>query len=198
MFLPNYFYEKDLYTLNSSVSLFVILLKYHEPSVYNRLDSTEIKPEMYATNSITTLMTGKLKIGLVYELMEKIIKCQAPLIIHFILVALFIYQREMIINCDKIYLASLMAALTITNMDELNAVFDLASKLGEQTPFSYRILANKIGFLKKNNKDIKRSYELYQPKTIPAMPIFPLEIFNITNRTSVLNVKIINQVVEII
>ena len=185
LFLPNYFYEKDLYSLQSSLSLFVILLKYHEPSVYNRLDSTEIKPEMYATSSITTLMTGKLKIDLVYELMEKIIKSQDPLIMHFILVALFIYQREMIINCDKTYLASLMTTLTITNSDELNAIFDLALKLREQTPYSYRILANKIGFLKKNNRDIKRTYELYQPQTLPAMPIFPLEIFNITNRTSV-------------
>ena len=70
-FLPNYFYQKDLYSLKSSLGLFVILLKYHEPSVYNRLDSTEIMPEMYATNPLTTLMSGKLKIDLVYELWEK-------------------------------------------------------------------------------------------------------------------------------
>ena len=184
-FLPNYFYEKDLYSLQSSLGLFLILLKYHEPSVYNRLDTTEIKPEMYATSSITTLMTGKLKLDLVYELIERIIKSQDPLIIHFLLVALFINQREMIINCDKSYLASLMTTLTITSIEELNTVFDLALKLREQTPYSFRILANKIGFLKKNNKDIKKAYELYQPQSIPAMPIFPLEIFNITNRTSV-------------
>ena len=57
-FLPNYFYQRDLYSLKSSLGLFVILLKYHEPSVYNRLDSTEILPEMYATNPLTTLMSG--------------------------------------------------------------------------------------------------------------------------------------------
>ena len=53
-YLPNYFYEKEIYSLQSSLSLFVILLKYHEPSVYNRFDSTEIMPQMYATNSIIT------------------------------------------------------------------------------------------------------------------------------------------------
>ena len=100
-FLPNYFYQKDLYSLKSSLGLFVILLKYHEPSVYNRLDSNEILPEMYATSPLSTLMSGKLKIDLVYELWEKIIKTQDPLIIHFLLVALYIYHREMIINCDK-------------------------------------------------------------------------------------------------
>ena len=184
-FLPNYFYEKDLYSLKSSLSLFLILLRYHEPSVYNRLDITEIRPEAYATSSITTLMSGKLKINLVYELMEKIIQCQDPLIIHFILVALFIHQREMIINCDKFYVATLMTTLTITSIEELNTVFNLALKLREQTPYSYRILVNKIGFLKKNNKDIQKNYELYQPQSIPAMPIFPTEIFNITNRNRV-------------
>ena len=184
-FLPNYFYEKDLYSLQSSLSLFLILLRYHEPSVYNRLDVTEIRPEAYATNSITTLMSGKLKLNLVYELMEKIIQCQDPLIMHFILVALFIHQREMIINCDKFYVATLMTTLTITSIEELNTIFNLALKLREQTPYSYRILVNKIGFLKKNNKDIKKTFELYQPQSIPAMPIFPTEIFNITNRNRV-------------
>ena len=184
-FLPNYFYEKELYSLQSSLGMFLILLRYHEPSVYSRLDTSEIKPEMYATNSLTTLMIGKLKLDLVYELMEKIIKCQDSLITHFILVALFIYQREMIINCDRNYVPSLMTTLTITSIKELDDVFNLALKLREQTPYSYRILVNKIGFLKKNNKNIKETYEKYQPRSIPAMPIFPLEIFNITNRTCV-------------
>jgi hypothetical protein len=184
-FLPNYFYEKELYSLQSSLALFVILLKYHEPVVYNRLDITDIKPEMYATNPITTLMIGKMKIDLVFELIEKIIKCQDPLIIHFMLVALFIHHREMIINCDRTYLATLITSLTISNLEELNTIFDLAIKLRKQTPYSYRILANKIGFLKKKNKDIKKAYEFYKPQSIPAMPIFPLEIFKITNNSSV-------------
>ena len=45
-YLPNYFYEKEIYSLESSLYLFVILLKYHEPSVYNRFDSNEIMPQM--------------------------------------------------------------------------------------------------------------------------------------------------------
>ena len=182
-FLPNYFYEKDLCSLQSSLGLFVILLKYHEPSVYNRFDVNEIKPEMYATNPITTFMISKIKIDLVYELMEKIIKCQDPLIIHFLLVAIFIYNREMIINCEPSYLATLITTLTINSLEELDKVFDMALKLREQTPYSYRILVNKIGFLKKNNQNIKITYELYKPKSIPAMPIFPLEILNITNKS---------------
>ena len=183
-YLPNYYYEKDLCSLNSSLSLFVILLKYHEPSVYNRFDTTEIMPQMYATNAIITLMSGKLKLNLVYELWEKIITSKDPLIFHFILVAFYITHREMIINCDKSFLATLLTTLTINSIEELNSVFDLAIKLREYTPYSYRILANKIGFLKKNYKKIKDTYNYYKPESIPAMPITPLEIIAITNKST--------------
>ena len=181
-FLPNYFYEKDIYSLKCSLNLFVILLRYHEPSVYNRLDSIDILPEVYATNPLITLMLGKLKIDLVYELWDRIIKTQDVLISHFLLVSLLIYHREMIINCEKCYLATLMTALTITSFEELDILFNKALQLREQTPYSYRNLVNKIGFLKKDNKNIKEAYELYQPQSIPAMPIFPIEIISITNK----------------
>ena len=183
-FLPNYFYEKDIYSLKCSLSLFTILLRYHEPSVYNRLDSLDIVPEVYATNPLSTLMLGKLKIDLVYELWERIIKTQDVLISHFLLVSLLIYYREMIINCEKSYLATLITALTITSIEELDIIFNKALQLREQTPFSYRILVNKIGFLKRDNKDIREAYEFYQPESIPAMPIFPIEIISITSKTA--------------
>ena len=181
-YLPNYFYEKEIYSLESSLYLFVILLKYHEPSVYNRFDSNEIMPQMYATNNIITLMSGKLKINMVYELWERIIQSKDPLMIHFILVAHFITHREMIINCEKMYLAILITTLSINTIEDLNNIMNLAFQLREKTPYSYRILANKIGFLKTNNKLIKNTYDFYKPQSIPAMPIFPLEIISITNK----------------
>ena len=141
-------------------------------------------PEVYATNPLSTLMLGKLKIDLVYELWERIIKTQDVLISHFLLVSLLIYYREMIINCEKSYLATLITALTITSIEELDIIFNKALQLREQTPFSYRILVNKIGFLKRDNKDIREAYEFYQPESIPAMPIFPIEIISITSKTA--------------
>jgi hypothetical protein len=88
----------------------------------------------------------------------------------------------MIINCEKSYLATLITTITINSMEELNNVFDLAFKLRELTPYSFRILANQIGFLKTNFKKIKDTYNFYKPESIPAMPIFPLEILSITNK----------------
>ena len=179
-FLPNYFYEKEFYSLKCSLAVFVILLKYHEPSVYNRLDKMEMMPEMYATNWLMTLMSGKVKLDLLFVLWDYIIEHDDPLFMHFVLVALLKYKRELIINCDKSLLPPLISNLTMTSKEELKIIMDLADELVKKTPYSFRILVNKLGFLVPKNKNVQENYELYKPQTIPAMPIFPLETFYIT------------------
>ena len=178
-FLPNYYYEKDFYALKSSLGLFVILLKYHEPSVYNRLDKMEILPEMYATNWLMTLMSGKFKLDLLFVLWDYIIEHDDPLFMHFFLVALLKEKRELIINCDKSLLPPLISNLTILSKDELKQTMKTADELIEKTPYSFRILANKLGFLIPKNHNLEKNYELFKPQSIPAMPIFPHEIFYI-------------------
>ena len=179
-FLPNYYYEKDFYALKSSLGLFVILLKYHEPSVYNRLDKMEILPEMYATNWLMTLMSGKVKLDLLFVLWDYIIEHDDPLFTHFFLVAFLKEKRELIINCDKSLLPPLISNLTLLSKDELKQTMKTADDLIRKTPYSFRILANKLGILIPKNQNLRSNYELYQPQSIPAMPIFPHEIFYIT------------------
>ena len=179
-FLPNYYYEKEFFSLKSSLGLFIILLKYHEPSVYNRLDKMEILPEMYATNWLMTLMSGKVKLDILFVLWDYIIDHDDPLFIHFMLVAFLQYKRELIINCDRSLLPPLISNLTILSKKELKTIVDKADELIRKTPFSFRILANKLGFLIPHYKTLKEQYELYKPQSIPAMPLFPQEIFYIT------------------
>ena len=184
-YLPNYFYEKELYSLKSSLGLLLILIKYHEPSVYNRLDSLEIIPEMYATNWVMNYGFGKLKLDIFYNLWDNIININDPLFLHFYFVAMIINQRELIINCEKNILPILMTSLTITSNEELTIVIEKAKELRQQTPFSFRILANKLGFLITRNKNVKETFEKYKPLSLPAMPIFPLEVLYITNHSEV-------------
>ena len=179
-FLPNYYYEKEFYSLKCSLGLFIILLKYHEPSVYNRLDKMEIIPEMYATNWLMTLMSGKVKLDILFVLWDYIIEHDDPLFTHYFLVAFLVEKRELIINCDKSLLPPLISNLTILNKDELKKIMKTADELIMKTPYSFRILANKLGFLNPKAKNVQKNYELYQPQSIPAMPIFPHEIFYIT------------------
>ena len=184
-FSPNYFYEREFYSLKSSLGLFLILLRYHEPSVYNRLDQYQVLPEMYATNWMMTFLTGKIRLNLIYDYWLEIIKTDDPLIMHFFLVGLIKLKRELIINCDMNLLASLMTSLTIKKKEEIKEIMDMALKIRQQTPYSYRVLANKLGFLKKNNQNVKESYDKLHPQNIPAMPILPLELLSLTNESGI-------------
>ena len=185
VFLPNYFYEKQIYSLKSALGLFLILLKYHEPTVYNKLDQFEIRPEIYATSWLVNYMSGKLELNIFYELWDQMVNIKDPLFIQFFAVALIKYHREMLINCNENILATIITCLTIKTKEEINIITKCAYELREKTPYSFRILANKIGFLKKNFKDIQSKYELYQPETLPAMPIFPAEVLFITYKSEI-------------
>ena len=179
-FLPNYYYEKDFYSLKCALGLYIILLKYHEPAVFNLLDNMEILPEMYATSWIMTLLSGKVKLDLLFELWDYIIDQDDPLFTLFILVSLLKFKRELIINCDKSLLPPLISNLTILNSEELKAIINMAKDLVKLTPYSFRVLANKLGFLIPRNQKVKEAYEKYKPQSIPAMPIFPKEVLYIT------------------
>ena len=184
-FLPNYFYEKEIYSLKSALGLFVVLLKYHEPTVYNKLDNSEISPEVYATNWLVTYLSGKLSITMFFYLWDKIIENEDPLFIQFILLAIIKDKRELIINCDLNLLATVMTCLIIKTKEKLDKIIKMAYKLREQTPYSFRLLADKIGFLRKKFKDIKTNYEKYHPELLPAMPIFPSEVLYITYKSQI-------------
>ena len=56
-FLTNYYTEKDFYSLQASLSLLNILLKYHNPMLYYLLEYAMIIPEMYATSWILTMFS---------------------------------------------------------------------------------------------------------------------------------------------
>ena len=185
-FLPNYYYEKDFCAFKSSLRLFLILLKYHEPSVYNLLDKNEILPEMYATNWLITLMSGKLSLDILFLLWDFLIENDDPIFIHFILVSLLKQKREIIINCDKTWLPQLMSNLTIFEKDELNSIIEMAKDLRTKTPYSFRILAYKLGVLIPRCSSLKERFEKYKPEIIQAIPIFPQEIFYMSNKQRII------------
>ena len=54
-YLSNYYHESEFYSLQSSLSLLKILIKYHEPEIFNIFDHGLITPEMYATSWILTI-----------------------------------------------------------------------------------------------------------------------------------------------
>ncbi len=54
-FLTNYYHEDEFFSLQSSMSLLNVLLKYHNSVIYNIFEFAIITPEMYATSWVLTL-----------------------------------------------------------------------------------------------------------------------------------------------
>jgi Rab-GTPase-TBC domain len=54
-FLTNYYHEDEFFSLQSSLALLNILLKYHNTVIYNIFEFALITPEMYATSWILTI-----------------------------------------------------------------------------------------------------------------------------------------------
>lgn len=54
-FLTNYYHEDEFYSLQSSLALLNILLKYHNTVIYNIFEFALITPEMYATSWVLTM-----------------------------------------------------------------------------------------------------------------------------------------------
>ena len=72
-FLTNYFQETDFYSLKSSLSLINLLLRYHDPELFNRFEFSLINPDLYATSWLLTLFSNKCSLNVVYHLWDKLI-----------------------------------------------------------------------------------------------------------------------------
>ena len=54
-YLTNYYIEQEFFSLQSSLALLNLLLKYHDPVIYNIFEFSIITPEMYATSWVLTI-----------------------------------------------------------------------------------------------------------------------------------------------
>ena len=182
-YMPNYFFEVKFFSLYSSLNLFTLLLKYHAPEVYNVLDNLMITPEMYATGWIMTMLTSKCRLDVTYQLWDHLIRIDDQLFFHFIMVALLKSKQNLIINTDRTLIPSLMSNLSIFSVDEMDDIIQKSLEMRNNTPYSFRILANKLEVFKFGSTKLQEKYEYYKPETMSVMPMFPSEVFYITYKS---------------
>ena len=178
-FAPNYFYEKTFYSLKNSLSLLTLLLKYHAPALQNLFDKLLITPEMYGTNYLLTIFCGKLNLHLIYYLMNKIIIEDEPLIIHYLIISFLIYKKNMFFESDLTMVPVALSSISIDSKEDIDEIYNIAIKLREKTPYSFKIFANYLEIFKCYCENPKEIYEKYKPDKLLTLPIFPSEIFYI-------------------
>ena len=167
-----------------SLELFKLLLKYHEPAIFNLLDKYNIEPQLYAMKWLMTCFFSQLKINILYKFIEYLILINDNLFLHYFLIALIKVNRDKLFKIkDIIKYLPFLTQLTIETFDELSYVISNALELRELTPYSFRILSNKLKLFDKKIpiQQLIKKYKKYSfNNLIMTIPIFPMEIFYIT------------------
>lgn len=179
-FLTNYYHEIELYSLKSSMSLIKLLLRYHDPVLYNLLENASISPEMYAMSMLMTTFAGKVQLDILYRLWNYLILSNDSLMMHYIVIGFLEVKKELINQSEESLIVVVISQLTINSIEELDEIYSIALKLRTRTPYSFRILANMLQIFKENSTELEKMYETIKPDNFIAMPIFPSEIFYIT------------------
>ena len=180
--------DQVFYPVFPSLELFHLLLKYHEPSIFNSLDKFNIHPKLYAFNWFMTCFSSQLKLNILYLLYDYLIQINDPLFLHYFFLALIIFNRtEILKSKEKANYYIMLSKLTIETMEELTEIMSIAMDLREETPFSFRILANKLGIFQKNIsvKELYSKFKDFQFDTLITIPIYAMEIFYITYKDNI-------------
>jgi len=117
LFFCNYYYQTEIYALKSSCSLIQILLRYHEPEIYDRFNMAFITSEVYATNWLLTLLSNKNSFDVCLLLFNFIIYYNDKAMIYFIIIAFFVNNKETIFSQNVFKVIEYITKLGINDID---------------------------------------------------------------------------------
>ena len=184
----NQYYIEKFFPVYPTLQLFILLLKYHEPAIFNILDKFNIDPKLYAMKWFLTGFTSHLKLNILYPFIDYLILVNDNLFLHYVFIALIKLNRNKIFEIDdKMKYLPVLSKLTISSIEELSLIMCHAIEIRESTPYSYRIFANKLKITKKNVsiEKLLYNYKKLSLEKIPSIPIFPMEIFFITYKENI-------------
>ena len=176
-FIPNMYSSSDISSLQTTLTLINLLLKYHDIQLYNIFKSLQIFPELYASGFLLTMFANKLPSSIVFRIWDKLIPFRDKLFPHFIIIAMILHYKPLYIHYadkkeDNIKIASYVSQISINSVNDVDAIIEIALELNIRTPVSYRIIANNVGLFN-TCKGIIKEYEI---DTMEVMPMFPSEI----------------------
>ena len=86
----------------------------------------------------------------------------------------------MIINCDYSQIPILISTLNINSIDEISTIYDIALKIRDLTPHSFRILCNNLCIFKRAEIDqLKFYFDFYRPDKLLVLPLLHSEVIYI-------------------
>ena len=176
LFFCNYYYEKDIYALNSSCSLMQLLLRYHEPDIYNKFNLAFVTPEVYSTNWLLTCFSNKNSFEVSLLLFDFLIKNNDQAMIYYLIIAFFFNNKEKILSLDVFLVIQYITKLGLNNLEEVQKLMETAILVKNNTPYSIYILMDMLQIFRYRSSFIKLQYEKIKPNNFLVFPIFPSEV----------------------
>ena len=113
LFLPTFYNDTDFLSLQWSLGVFSLLLKYHDPEVALYLRRWKISCDIYAFNWFITLFASKLPLEVEYKLLDFYIQESDYLMIFYVATAFVLFHRKEILMSEEFMLPQTMANLTL-------------------------------------------------------------------------------------
>ena len=174
-YLIFYYSENDFQSLQLSLNLLNILLKYHNPLLFHLLDCSLVTPEMYATSWILTCFASKCQLNVTFSILDFIIKENDELFMLYFLVAFLSLNIESFSVKDNSYLPAILSGLSISSIEECHKTYIYACKIREETPSSFQNYSKIKGLFSKRST-------IRIDDRLSNMPIFPSELLFLINK----------------
>ena len=180
-FFSNYYYEVELFSFRSSISLVNLLLKYHDPLLYSLFKENNISPEMYAINWLLTTYANKNSLEITYALWDIMLEENDQLFIHFMVIAFLLHHKQKFIETDGSSIPVFFSKNQIGTKELLTEIVKSAREIRKNTPISFRLLVKNLEIFKSRTTRVKEMYEKYNPEQILSLPVLAEELLSNMN-----------------
>ena len=163
----------------STLTLFNLLLKYHEPGIYNILDKYSVDPKLYGMKWFMTAFTSILKIDILYYFLDYLIQiADSSFLFYFFLATIKVNRKKILENENMMMHMEILTKLNIDSISDLSDIMSIAMDLRKETPDSFQILINDLKIFQKNitTEELYNKYILINPENKPTIPTYPMEI----------------------
>ena len=180
-FFSNYYYEVELFSFRSSISLVNLLLKYHDPLLYSLFKENNISPEMYAINWLLTTYANKNSLEITYALWDIMLEENDQLFIHFMVIAFLLHHKQKFIETDGSSIPVFFSKNQIGTKELLTEIVKSAREIRKNTPISFRLLVKNLEIFKSRTTRVKEMYEKCNPEQILSLPVLAEELLSNMN-----------------
>jgi len=176
IFFPTFYNDTEFLSLQCSLGLFGLLLKYHDPEVALYLRRYKVTCDIYAFNWFITLFASKLPLDLALILWDLIIQEGDWMMIFYVSTAFVMYHRQEILKAEEYILPQTMTNLTLKSKEDVYEVFILAIELRKSTPhsFQYFIINERIFSPLIDSEELESL--LLRIEKLPALPLTMSEL----------------------